>query len=101
MMQTLKPQDQKTCLEFACRFLVRMEVDDAWPWKILCLSPRYSELLQQAIPALQERQCLQTTIFMQDGTTPHIGCQVKALLNANFNDNRVISRQFPDTWLSR
>ncbi|GFW78054.1 hypothetical protein TNCV_135241 [Trichonephila clavipes] len=40
------------------------------------------------IPALQEQQCLQTTVFMQDGATPHIGHQVKALLCANFDDNR-------------
>ncbi|GFT37798.1 uncharacterized protein TNCV_4128711 [Trichonephila clavipes] len=47
-----------------------------------------------------ERQCLQTTIFMQEGATPHIGAQIKALLSANFGDNRVISRHFPDAWLS-
>ncbi|GFU84415.1 uncharacterized protein TNCV_994451 [Trichonephila clavipes] len=28
VMQTLKPQDRKTRLGFACRFLARMEVDD-------------------------------------------------------------------------
>ncbi|GFU62660.1 transposable element tc3 transposase [Trichonephila clavipes] len=35
VMQTLKPQDQKTRLEFSCRFLERMKVDDAWAWKII------------------------------------------------------------------
>ncbi|GFU75815.1 uncharacterized protein TNCV_1652751 [Trichonephila clavipes] len=90
-MQTLKPQDQKTHLEFASRFLARMEKDDAGPWKIL-----WSD---EVIPALQERQCLQTTIFMQDGAIHHIGRQVKALLSGNFGDNRVISRHFPDAWL--
>ncbi|GFS61563.1 transposable element tc3 transposase [Trichonephila clavipes] len=164
-MQKLKPQDQKTHLEFAYRFLARMEVDDAWPWKFLwsdeahfylygavniencriwgtsppnilhqqplhsdyvttwcgftaefilepfffetltlqgakrvCnTNPWYSELLQQqVIPALQERQFLQTTIFVQDGATPNIGHQAKGLLSANFGDNRVISRHFPD-----
>ncbi|GFS75041.1 dynein heavy chain 12, axonemal [Trichonephila clavipes] len=40
----------------------------------------------------EERQYLQTTIFMQDGATPHIGCQVKVLLSANFGDNR----DYPD-----
>ncbi|GFW72827.1 hypothetical protein TNCV_1266701 [Trichonephila clavipes] len=48
-------------------------------------SARLSSLI---IPALWERQCLQTTIFMQKGATPHIGHQVKALLSANFGDNR-------------
>ncbi|GFV28493.1 zinc finger MYM-type protein 1 [Trichonephila clavipes] len=33
--QTLKPQDQKTRLEFPAQFLADMEVDDAWPWKVL------------------------------------------------------------------
>ncbi|GFV99756.1 uncharacterized protein TNCV_5081161 [Trichonephila clavipes] len=51
--------------------------------------------------AVQERQCLQTTIFMQDGATSHIGHQVKALLSENFGNNRVISRHFPDASLSR
>ncbi|PRD27532.1 UNVERIFIED_CONTAM: hypothetical protein NCL1_35099 [Trichonephila clavipes] len=37
---------------------------------------------------------------MQDGATPHIGRQGKALLSANFGDNRVISRHFPDAWPS-
>ncbi|GFW59740.1 uncharacterized protein TNCV_4718321 [Trichonephila clavipes] len=89
VMQTLKPHDQKTRLEFACRFLVRMEVDDTWPWEN-----------SMVIPAFQEQQCLQSTVFMQDGATPHIGRQGKALLSANFGDNRVISRHFPDAWPS-
>ncbi|GFT84950.1 transposable element tc3 transposase [Trichonephila clavipes] len=126
VMQTLKPQDQKTRLEFACRFLARMQVHDAWPLKILLsdkahfyldgavntqncripkrcsvTSPRYSGLLQQqVIPALQERQCLQTTIFMQDGASPQAGHQVKALLSADFGDNRILSRHFLDVWPS-
>ncbi|PRD36425.1 UNVERIFIED_CONTAM: hypothetical protein NCL1_08763 [Trichonephila clavipes] len=49
------------------------------------MSARYSEpLQQQVIPALQERQCLQTTIVMQYGATSHIGRQVKVLLSANW-----------------
>ncbi|GFT16854.1 uncharacterized protein TNCV_1334311 [Trichonephila clavipes] len=52
------------------------------------------------IAALEERQCLQTTIFMLDGATPHFGRQVKTLLSANFGDNRVISRIFSDAWSS-
>ncbi|GFX11381.1 uncharacterized protein TNCV_2804421 [Trichonephila clavipes] len=100
-----------------------MEIDDAWPRKILCCrfnaefilghfffetlttqspkrcsvtSPRYSELpKQQVIPALYERQRLQTNIFMQDGATPRIRRQIKALLSANFGDNRVNIQIFP------
>ncbi|GFV28944.1 transposable element tc3 transposase [Trichonephila clavipes] len=142
-MQTLKPQDHKTCLEFACRFWERMEADDAGRWKILwydeahfyldgagnsqnyriwstsppnvlhqkplhsdcvttcvklllssssdifffetitlqdpkrqsvtiALVKTFNDLQQQVIPALQERQSLQTTNFMQDGATLHI-----------------------------
>ncbi|GFX06363.1 uncharacterized protein TNCV_2938911 [Trichonephila clavipes] len=56
---------------------------------------------EKVIPALQEQQCSQTTIFMQEGATPHIGRQVKVLLSANFGDNHVISRHFPDAWPSR
>ncbi|GFT51516.1 uncharacterized protein TNCV_51361 [Trichonephila clavipes] len=52
------------------------------------------------ILALQKRQCLQTTIFMQDGATPYVGRQVKELFSANFGDNSVISR-LPYTWPSR
>ncbi|GFV19738.1 hypothetical protein TNCV_479641 [Trichonephila clavipes] len=48
-----------------------------------------------------EQQCLQTTKFMQDGATPHIGLRVKELLSANFGDHRVIYRYFPDAWPSR
>ncbi|GBL73091.1 hypothetical protein AVEN_128244-1 [Araneus ventricosus] len=34
---------------------------------------RYCDLLrQQIIPALQERECLETTVLMQDGAPPHI-----------------------------
>ncbi|GFT80411.1 uncharacterized protein TNCV_2184651 [Trichonephila clavipes] len=47
---------------------------------------------------LQERQCLQTTIFMQDGATSIICRQVKALLSANFGLN---SDYFPGAWPSR
>ncbi|GFW75088.1 hypothetical protein TNCV_447931 [Trichonephila clavipes] len=50
-------------------------------------SARLSSLI---IPALQERQCLQITIFMQNGATRHIGRQVKAMLSSNFGDSRVI-----------
>ncbi|GFW68063.1 hypothetical protein TNCV_1618241 [Trichonephila clavipes] len=38
---------------------------------------------------------------VDNGATPHIERQVKILLYANFGDNRVISRHFPDPWSSR
>lgn len=62
-------------------------------------SALYSELLrQQFIPALQERQCMQTTVLMQDGATPHTGRQVKDLLRANIGENWVIPGDFQDAW---
>ncbi|GFX67124.1 hypothetical protein TNCV_590401 [Trichonephila clavipes] len=51
-----------------------------------------ARLLSLIIPSLQEPPCLQTTTFMQGGATPHIGSQVKAMLSANFGDNR----DYPD-----
>ncbi|GFS55237.1 transposable element tc3 transposase [Trichonephila clavipes] len=72
------------------------------PKRYFVTNARYSELLQQRfIPALKERQCLQTTIFKKDGETPHIGRPAKVLLNANFGDNHVVSRHFPDAWPPR
>ncbi|GFU86617.1 hypothetical protein TNCV_2739411 [Trichonephila clavipes] len=50
---------------------------------------------------LQKRfSVIRTTIFMQDGATSPIGRQVKAPISANFGENHVISRHFPDVWLS-
>ncbi|GFX66632.1 uncharacterized protein TNCV_1427981 [Trichonephila clavipes] len=66
VMQTLKPQDQKTHLA------------DFW----------------------NDNVC-KPLLFMQDGATPHIGRQVKALLSANIGANHVVSRHFPDVWPSR
>jgi hypothetical protein len=58
--------------------------------------PRYESMLVNfVIPALQARNVLATTTFMQDGATPHIARPVRAVLTAAF-DNRIISRMFPD-----
>ena len=57
-------------------------------------------LMQRVIPALQERNCVETTVFMQDGALPHIGRQVR-LLHENFTDERIISRSFPNHWPAR
>ncbi|GFW98885.1 uncharacterized protein TNCV_4655121 [Trichonephila clavipes] len=115
-MQTLKPQDQKTRFEFACRFLVRMKVDDARPWKTQlsneahiyldgAVNTQNCRILDTSFPYILHqqpgRQCLQTTTFMQDEAIPHIERQVKALLSANFGGNLVISKHFPYSWSSR
>ncbi|GBO12943.1 hypothetical protein AVEN_210738-1 [Araneus ventricosus] len=45
-------------------------------------------LRNQLIPALQQRGCVNSTIFMKDGAPPHIVVLVKQLLNLHFgNDN--------------
>ncbi|GBN87743.1 hypothetical protein AVEN_240988-1 [Araneus ventricosus] len=45
-------------------------------------------LRNQLIPALQQRGCVDGTIFMKDGAPPHIVALVKQLLNLYFgNDN--------------
>ncbi|GFT67740.1 hypothetical protein TNCV_271441 [Trichonephila clavipes] len=51
------------------------EVDKQW------LKETPVPILQQVVDQRHERQCLEATIFMQDGATPHIGRQVKAVPN--------------------
>ncbi|GBM38221.1 hypothetical protein AVEN_8282-1 [Araneus ventricosus] len=60
-----------------------------------------SFLRNQLIPALQQRGCVDITIFMQDGTPPHIATPVKQLLNLHFGNDRIISRHFPTAWPPR
>ncbi|GBL81301.1 hypothetical protein AVEN_143618-1 [Araneus ventricosus] len=54
-----------------------------------------SLLLNQLISALQQRGCVDSTIFMQDGAPPHIVTPVKQLLNLHFGSGRIINRHFP------
>lgn len=62
----------------------------------------YSAMLrEQLIPALQERNCLETTVFMQDGAPPHIAKEVKKLLRDTFGADRLISRGFDNAWPPR
>ncbi|GBM61564.1 hypothetical protein AVEN_96161-1 [Araneus ventricosus] len=56
---------------------------------------RYESLLRnQLIPARQQRGCVNSTIFVQDGAPPHIATPVKQLLNLHFGNDRIISRHF-------
>ena len=57
--------------------------------------------MQRVIPALQEHNCVEITVFMQDGAPPHIGRQVQRLLRETFTDERIISRSFSDPWPAR
>ncbi|GBN77292.1 hypothetical protein AVEN_170388-1 [Araneus ventricosus] len=52
-------------------------------------------LQQEVIPALQERDCLETTVFMKDGALTHIARPVQSVIRAHFGDDPVISRSFP------
>ncbi|GBM30839.1 hypothetical protein AVEN_18696-1 [Araneus ventricosus] len=63
---------------------------------------RYESLLRnQLIPALQQRGCVGSTIFMQGGAPPHIATPVKKLFNPHFGIDRNISRHFPTAWQPR
>ncbi|GBO16540.1 hypothetical protein AVEN_150120-1 [Araneus ventricosus] len=60
-----------------------------------------SLLRNQLIPALQQRGCVDSTIFMQDGAPPHIATLVKQLSNLHFGNDRIISRHFSTAWPRR
>lgn len=63
---------------------------------------RYADMLQNfTIPQLQQRGCLDSTIFMQDGAPPHIGLRVQRVLRQHFSNSRMISRAFPTAWPPR
>ncbi|GBM17472.1 hypothetical protein AVEN_193766-1 [Araneus ventricosus] len=60
---------------------------------------RYESLLSSyVIPALQQRACVRSTIFMQDGAPPHISNPVKRHLSMHFGNYRIISRHFLTNW---
>ena len=75
------------------------EITPADPVTCTVTGKRYEALLRNhVLQALQQLQCVDRTIFMQDGAPPHIPTPVKQLLNAQFGDDRIISRHFPTTW---
>ncbi|GFV33340.1 hypothetical protein TNCV_1498601 [Trichonephila clavipes] len=48
------------------------------------VNSRSAMLREQLIPRLQEKHCLETTLFMQDGAPPHIAKPVKKLFHDTF-----------------
>jgi hypothetical protein len=63
---------------------------------------KYHDLLENhAIPSLKRCRKFSSTIFMQDGASPHIEKSVRALLQKSFGDERTISRHFPHPWPAR
>ena len=53
------------------------------------------------IRALQECNCVEATVFMQDRVPPHIGRQVQCLLRETFTEEHIISESFPNPWRAR
>ncbi|GFU24544.1 uncharacterized protein TNCV_2264961 [Trichonephila clavipes] len=47
------------------------------------------------IPTLQQRGCLQKTIFLHDGATPHIASSLQQLLRQVLIDEHVNCQSFP------
>jgi hypothetical protein len=63
---------------------------------------RYKNMLENfVIPQMQQRRCLDSITFMQDGAPPHIGLCVQQFLRQHFTNDRVICYAFPTAWPSR
>ncbi|GBO15924.1 hypothetical protein AVEN_120483-1 [Araneus ventricosus] len=78
------------------------EICPSGPVTCTFIATRYeSLLLSYPIPALQQRGCVDSTVFMQDGGPPHIATPVKQLLNLHFGNDRIISRHFQTAWPPR
>jgi hypothetical protein len=59
----------------------------------------YQEMLKSyVIPILKRYRKFSTTVFQQDGATPHTACSTKNFLRQQFGENKVISRGFPFGW---
>ncbi|GBM67333.1 hypothetical protein AVEN_97308-1 [Araneus ventricosus] len=91
---------------FTAAFIVGLfffeEIGPSRPVTCIVNGTRYESLLRnQFIPALQQPGCVDSTIFMQDGTPSHIATSVKQLLNLQFGNDRIISRYFPTAWPPR
>ncbi|GBM93967.1 hypothetical protein AVEN_106933-1 [Araneus ventricosus] len=107
-MQPLPLHSQKVTVwcGFTAAFIVGPfffeEIDPSGPVTCTVNGTHYESLLRnQLIPALQQRGCVDSTIFMQDGAPPHIATSVKQLLNMHFGNDRIIGRHFPTAWPPR
>ena len=62
-------------------------------------SANYTDMIATCvIPALKSKRKFSSTVFQQDGATPHTSIHTKEFLRKAFGDNRVISRGFPFGW---
>ncbi|GBM76261.1 hypothetical protein AVEN_105439-1 [Araneus ventricosus] len=107
-MQPLPLHSQKAIVwrGFMAAFIVGSfffeEIGPSDPVTCIVKGIRYESLLRnQLIPALQQRGCVDSTIFIQDGTPPHIATAVNQLLNLHLGNDRIISRHFPTAWPPR
>ena len=60
-----------------------------------------SMLKENVIPNLKRLKKCSLTVFLQDGAPPHIYSSVKQLLLKTFTEQRVISRNFSNSWPPR
>ncbi|GBN41737.1 hypothetical protein AVEN_192270-1 [Araneus ventricosus] len=78
------------------------EIGPSGPVTCTIKGTRYEYILQnQLISALQQRRCVDRTIFIQYGVPPQIATLLKHLLNLHFVKDRIISRHFPTAWPPR
>ncbi|GBM55541.1 hypothetical protein AVEN_16355-1 [Araneus ventricosus] len=78
------------------------EIGPSGPVTCTVDATRYESLLRnQFIPALQQRRCVDSTIFIQNGAPPHMAKPVKHLFDLHFGNDRIISNHFPTTWPPR
>ena len=78
------------------------EITPQGPKTCSVTAARYRKMLEDmVIPELQQRGCLATVTFQQDGAPPHIAREVQNLLRRHFTEDRIISRAFPTRWPPR
>ncbi|GBN67608.1 hypothetical protein AVEN_36271-1 [Araneus ventricosus] len=85
------------CCAFSAKFIVgHFFFEEIGPSGLVTCTVRgklYESLLRnQLIRALQQRRCVDGTIFMQADAPPHITTPVKQLLNLHFGNDKILSR---------
>ena len=87
---------------FQVRLFFFEDATHAGPVTCTVTDKRYEVFLHNhVLPVLQEHHCVDRTIFMHDGSPPHIATPMQRLLSAHFEDDWIISCHFPTTWLPR
>ena len=72
------------------------------PVRCTVTSTSYENIfMQRVIPALEEGNCVEFTLFMQGWSPPLISRQVQRLLRETFKGEHIISISFPNRWLAR